>query len=508
MPDLASARAHNHARLNRIAAVENGALESNAELLSGFPFSRGSAELSAQAWIDETIQDLEQGFFEVEKLVAALQALRRRFDADRLQKVIKIAEAGAQPEIAQRALIYLACVPGQVSVRARVAAMSLSCIVPSDLSAPFYLATALGLALARRASSMSEFRTAGFQDLDKIVGTMSMLRDASKCEPEPTAPDDEFGVDDDFDDEFMQALLEDRAEIVKSRPKTQTVVVVPSYPAPPAGKTDRGSVKRDLHSIAGKRLRLVETGDVAAHMIALRDRAPHLVDIFDGMLRDTAMSPHVRIRPWLLVGEPGSGKSWAAREFAEVLGLPSMVFDAGSSSDGTFGGTSAQWSSAGVSKPLQLVHSSRAANPLVIIDEVEKAGNSPANGSLHSSLLSFLDPGSAAQIHDPALELRVDLSHVNYVLTANDLSMVPAPLRDRCRVVRVPDPKPEHVGVLVKRIVEDIARKQDLDPRWLPPLEPDEMENVRKAWGGGSIRRLRHAVQSALDFRAQHVGRC
>src|SRR5690606_4311178 len=103
------------------------------------------------------------------------------------------------------------------------------------------------------------------------------------------------------------------------------------------------------------------------------------------------------------------------------------------------------------------------ANPLVIIDEVDKAANSPANGSLVNALLSFLDPGSARTIRDPGLEIKVDLSHVNYVLTTNDLAAVPAPLRDRCRIVRVPNPEPEHIGVLVKRIVEDIAKEKKID---------------------------------------------
>lgn len=508
MPDLDAARAATTARLNRIAAIENGALESNAELLSGMPFMHDSAERSAQAWIDAMIEDLDPALPHNVKIVAALKSLRIRFDHVRLGRVIKLAESAMRWEIVHRCLIYGAFVGGTAAGRHRVAAMCLVAIRPSTFDAPFYLATALGLATTA-AASMSACRTAGFKALEQVNGTTSTLKEAAKA-PEPEVEDDEL----------MQAVLEDRAEYIgvgttenplRIRKKAQRpgAVVVPRYEIQlTTGRDDRGRVRKSFEAIAGKRLPFILTGDVADHLAALVARAPHLGELFAEMLLDTCASAHVRLRPWLLVGEPGSGKSWAAREFADVLGLPVSVFDAGASSDGAFAGTPAQWSSAGASHVLQLINSSGIANPLVVIDEADKAANSPANGSLHHALLTFLDPGSAGSIHDPGLEMPVDLSHVNYVLTANDLGAVPTPLRDRCRIVRVPNPGPEHVGVLVGRIVEDIARTRGMDPAWEPPFPPDEVEIIAEAWGGGSIRRLRQVVQSALNFRAQNMGSC
>lgn len=511
MPDD-RAIAHTHARKNRITAIRAGALPSNSELLSGLPFLRGSAELDCQAWIDVELQRLDTIGNDVPELRKALAALRVKFGAASLHRLTK-ANAG-QMDIEERALIYIGAIEPFLPERSRVAAMAMSRIRVSSLDSPFYLATALGL-MSSRKEDFDECRTEGFKVVDNLFEVLKRLREAAQV-PDPRVTD----LDDDEHEAFIQTVLEDRAEFFGSgtindplriREKAQRPgdVVLPAFAdAPTTGRDDRGRVRREFAGIAGKRLPFVLTGDVSAHMRALVDRAPHLRELFESMLTDTAMSTHVRLRPWLLVGDSGSGKSWAAREFADVMGLPVLIFDAGGSSDGAFAGTPAQWSSAGASHVMQLINSSGIANPLVVVDEVDKAANSPANGGLHSALLSFLDPGNAAGIHDPGLETKVDLSHVNYVLTANDLSRVPAPLRDRCRIVRVPDPGFEHVPTLVRRIVDDLARQRGMDPRWEPPLPPDEVENIAHAWGGGSIRKLRQVVQSALEFRSQNQWRC
>ena len=517
MPDLASARAHNLSRLNAIAAVEAGALESNEQLLSGFPFAHQSAQRSAQIWVAAMVEDLEaRPFFDDSKIVRALQAMHTRFDAIRIRSVMRHAAAWQMHEIEQRALIYLAFNGGDRGDRMRLSAMCLAAAKPDSGDGVFFLATAIGLATSPRSMTMAECRTAGFQALSKHEEWSQLLKRASR-DPEPSPAD----LDDDEHDEFMQAVLDDRAEFfgkgtddsplrIRTKAPRPGAVVVPSFPAtPPAtGRDDRGRTRKEMAHIAGKRLPFVLTGDVHQHLVALEARAPHLRDLFHEMLLDTCMSAHVDLRPRLLVGPPGSGKSWAAREFADVLGLPISIFDAGSSHDASFGGTPAQWHSAGPAEPLRLVAETGVANPLLVIDEIDKAASSPHNGSIHSSLLTFLDPGNASAFLDPCLQLSVDLSHVNYVLTANDLASVPAPLRDRCRIVRVPNPGPQHVGVLVRRIVEDVARKKGIDPRWEPPLAPDELDNIAGAWGGGSIRRLREVTLAALEFRSRNMGSC
>jgi len=101
----------------------------------------------------------------------------------------------------------------------------------------------------------------------------------------------------------------------------------------------------------------------------------------------------------------------------------------------------------------------------------------------------------------------VDLSWVSWLLTANEVADVPAPLRDRCRVVEMPRPEWRHVGDLVRGILDDIASERDLDRRWIDELAGDELELVRKTWSSGSIRKLRRIVETIVDGRENFVGR-
>jgi len=188
------------------------------------------------------------------------------------------------------------------------------------------------------------------------------------------------------------------------------------------------------------------------------------------------------------------------------MGLPFSVFDASSSSDGTFGGTAAHWSTSGVCEPLRLVRDTAVANPLLIVEEVEKASSSPHNGSLHHSLLLFIERETAQRYRDPAIELSVDLSHVNYVMTANSLAGVPGPLLDRCRIIEVPAPDWQHVGSIVRGIVEKI-RGGVIDPRLVPDLAPDEIEAIARQWRGGSLRWLRDITVAYVQRGSLGMGR-
>jgi hypothetical protein len=294
------------------------------------------------------------------------------------------------------------------------------------------------------------------------------------------------------------------------------VVVVPAFEIPKpksvaeqrAMMGGRRAVREAFSDIAGVSLPLITRGDVGAHRAALNARSPHLGAVIDTILSDLAVTDTVRFRPTILVGEPGAGKSALARDICRQIGLPATVFGAGGTADGMFAGLSAGYSTAGVSVPLAHVKDRGVANPCVIIDEIDKAGTGRHNGSLVDALLGFLDRGNATVTRDPALEMTVDLSHVNWILTANSLSDVPAPLRDRCRIVNVPNPGWEHVGDLSRSIIADLAKERDLHPDWIAPLDGDELHIVRKAWNGGSIRKLRRVIEVLVDGREMIMARC
>ena len=74
-------------------------------------------------------------------------------------------------------------------------------------------------------------------------------------------------------------------------------------------------------------------------------------------------------------------------------------------------------------------------------------------------------------------------------------------LRDRFRVLRMPEPTLEHLSALARQLVLEIARADELEPEMLQPLEPDELDVISRAWAraGFSLRKLQALAISGCE---------
>jgi ATP-dependent Lon protease len=237
----------------------------------------------------------------------------------------------------------------------------------------------------------------------------------------------------------------------------------------------------------------------------LRDKLlfefPYAEQVIDFALADLVGRATVRLRPLLLVGDPGGGKSRFGRRLGESLSLGVWRTDASRSDGAVFGGTDKRWNSAEPCHPFLAIAQSKQASPLILIDELEKAGTRTDYGRFWDCLLGFLEPETAARYPDPALQTNLELSQVSYVATANSLDALPSPLRDRFRVITFPKPTADYLNALLPAVVADLASERGLDHRWVDPLTGFERDAVAAHWRGGSVRRLRRVVEIVLRAR-------
>jgi hypothetical protein len=260
---------------------------------------------------------------------------------------------------------------------------------------------------------------------------------------------------------------------------------------------------REFNEIVGQRLPLVRAHNMKRVRQTLHDEFPHAHMQIDVLLTGIVEGEPIRWRPTLLVSAPGAGKSRLVRRMAEELHVGLHRYDGSGSSDNAFGGTPRRWSSGEHCIPLEAVRRHHIANPLLLIDEIDKTGNSRHNGRLDFVLMPFLEPETAMAYPDPYVESEVDLRHVGYVLTCNSDAELPGPLKDRLRVVRLPEPKREHLPAIVRGIVADYAREQGGDRRWFPDLDDGELAIAEELWKAGSVRRLRAIVERIIAYREQ-----
>jgi ATPase family associated with various cellular activities (AAA) len=260
--------------------------------------------------------------------------------------------------------------------------------------------------------------------------------------------------------------------------------------------------------LVGQPTPLLMTPDLREIRDVLRDEFPHAHAAVDMLLGDLRPGAPLRFRPVVLVGSPGCGKSRMVRRLAELLGAPLRRYDGAGSSDNSFAGTPKRWSTALACYPLSAIADHKVANPIMLIDEIDKAGMGYTAGNLAQALMPFLETETASAYPDPGLEVTCDLSHVCYVMTANDDAKLPSPLKDRMRVIKVKSPGIEHIGGLAASIMADLAVELNLPTAFLQPLAPDELDVIRRAWGdNGSVRKLQKIIRGTVTARDQHASR-
>lgn len=243
---------------------------------------------------------------------------------------------------------------------------------------------------------------------------------------------------------------------------------------------------------------------VDAWAAALHQKSPWMSEVSTFLMRHMRRSIRaghrgLSVPPIILVGPPGDGKTTFARLIADLADTPHRQIDVGSGSAAfRVTGLERGWKSAQSGVPVESMLSTSVANSVMIVNEIDKAARPMSDtgsvGDLTTALMQMLEPETGSRFECPFLRQSFDMSRISWIMTANRLSTIAAPLRDRCAVFQLPAVTPKLAG----EMFDTLARA-------FPELDPEVLYMARRAVvaaaerGGMSLRRIRRILERLGD---------
>lgn len=230
----------------------------------------------------------------------------------------------------------------------------------------------------------------------------------------------------------------------------------------------------------------------------LYELLPNFADVLDDVKRHVALSQDgpdgLEVTPILLLGEPGIGKTHFAKKLADLLGTGMNLVPMSSMTAGwLLSGSSSQWKGAKPGKVFEALIDGQYANPVIVIDEIDKAACDAQYDPL-GALYSLLEHDTAGNFTDEFAEVPIDASQVIWITTANDSRGIPDPILNRMNVFEIAAPTPDQARTIARNLYQSIRTEHSWGKHFCAEPHSDVLDQLAEV----APREMRRALMTGF----------
>lgn len=245
-----------------------------------------------------------------------------------------------------------------------------------------------------------------------------------------------------------------------------------------------------------------------ASLKELKASSPNMTNYIDDVISQLSVydrfsiNKPLKLLPTLLVGPPGIGKTYIAAKIAAALGIWHGNISLSLATESfVLSGCPRGYSTATPGDIAQRMAKSDCINPLLILDELDKACfYSDSRPSIIGPLLQILEADTASHFEDASLKCELDVSHVSWLATANDISLVPEPLLSRFHIIYIQETDHEEKLMQIQRIASAVTEDMELSKYFTVEVARNTFEKYSHL----SIRAWKMKLQLAISLKASN----
>lgn len=267
-----------------------------------------------------------------------------------------------------------------------------------------------------------------------------------------------------------------------------------------SGSANRTRVKRLFNKRSASPLFM---SVIYRKLTELQMEAPYMAPFIDTVMHqlhtELLLKPDhpARILPILLVGPPGVGKTYTVKRLSKSIGMESFQISLSNGREAfTLAGSPRGYSNAIIGDVASRIADAKSINPIIILDELDKASFYPRDcPSIIGPLLQLLEPETASEFEDACLQATIDTSHINWIATANDITFIPEAILSRFHVIHASAPNAAEREAIVENVKYVLMEEMHLMPKYHIALDPRLIDH----YGNHSFRVLKRLMRLAID---------